>query len=650
MGFKLRFVPGKFRFKRRIRHLCFLPSSLMDLSPPENHEKILVPAATDLQQQQQPQQAQEEQQQPQSGLRRSRPTPAKTFQCRGYGECRMVFSRSEHLARHIRYVLPCLFSTGSFLSTFRHRKHTGERPFTCHCTKQFSRLDNLRQHAQTVHADKQDQNERMMRDLTTLHASMTAANKISSIRAPRRNPVLNSIVLATGSDLIKEEDVPVSLNHRPGTATGYEGRHDNFPYHWHSSQSKQNTSHSFRASNQSFLALSPPSAADAAPGQSFLSFPSSSLNFGFSDAVRDSRPRTNSSRPPTAGPIAESTTLSLPPLSQVVSASLSSTPHKSIPAPPGSSHGQSGGSGLLLPTPLAHRRSFRPGTAPASATFSPKPLYTGMGVSRPDLSLRSSSSFLGPPAPASYDLEPPSPGNDTSPFFFSPPGLEPPPTSPTSVNSRRRPLPGSDASYDDPTRDFAHDYDGGPQSRPHSRRLSVMELCNDSNDHGGSSQFLPSRIESRPTTTSGLIFSASALALVDRPSPPLSSPSVQSFAATTTASRGNGDGCQAGFESRDRVSSTVRRNVPSPSSILSLRSGAGTGSSGPTFLHSPTLSAASAASCSPRSSGSATPFSPRSPISGTDLSGSIPRRDEQHEQQFRFSGASHTSSPLGLRV
>jgi hypothetical protein len=36
--------------------------------------------------------------------KRYRPAAAKTFQCRGYGECRMVFSRSEHLARHIRYV------------------------------------------------------------------------------------------------------------------------------------------------------------------------------------------------------------------------------------------------------------------------------------------------------------------------------------------------------------------------------------------------------------------------------------------------------------------------------------------------------------------------------------------------------------------
>ncbi|KAJ7436111.1 hypothetical protein FB451DRAFT_195186 [Mycena latifolia] len=30
------------------------------------------------------------------------PAPAKSFQCRGFGECRMVFSRSGYLARHTR--------------------------------------------------------------------------------------------------------------------------------------------------------------------------------------------------------------------------------------------------------------------------------------------------------------------------------------------------------------------------------------------------------------------------------------------------------------------------------------------------------------------------------------------------------------------
>lgn len=46
--------------------------------------------------------------------KRYRPAPAKTFQCRGYGECRMVFSRSEHLARHIRSV----FASSHLIANF----------------------------------------------------------------------------------------------------------------------------------------------------------------------------------------------------------------------------------------------------------------------------------------------------------------------------------------------------------------------------------------------------------------------------------------------------------------------------------------------------------------------------------------------------
>ena len=41
-----------------------------------------------------------------------------------------------------------------FRLTDTHRKHTGERPFQCHCSRRFSRLDNLRQHAQTVHVNE----------------------------------------------------------------------------------------------------------------------------------------------------------------------------------------------------------------------------------------------------------------------------------------------------------------------------------------------------------------------------------------------------------------------------------------------------------------------------------------------------------------
>lgn len=60
---------------------------------------------------------------------------SRLFPCVGYEGCSMSFTRSEHLARHMR-------------------KHTGERPFACcFCSKHFSRLDNLRQHKLTVHAD-----------------------------------------------------------------------------------------------------------------------------------------------------------------------------------------------------------------------------------------------------------------------------------------------------------------------------------------------------------------------------------------------------------------------------------------------------------------------------------------------------------------
>ncbi|TFK69575.1 hypothetical protein BDN72DRAFT_767741, partial [Pluteus cervinus] len=186
--------------------------------------------------------------------KRYRPAPAKTFQCRGYGECRMVFSRSEHLARHIR-------------------KHTGERPFSCHCGKQFSRLDNLRQHAQTVHADKQDQNERMMRDLTSLHASMAAANKAGNSRGGRR-PNASAATHGASStmsssngptlNLMKQEDLSVPIHQRPGTSTGYEGELMYPPSNaWHVQSDIDrpppnprpgSNNHSFRDPSQSFLA------------------------------------------------------------------------------------------------------------------------------------------------------------------------------------------------------------------------------------------------------------------------------------------------------------------------------------------------------------------------------------------------------------
>ncbi|CAI6334989.1 unnamed protein product [Periconia digitata] len=65
----------------------------------------------------------------------SKKKKGQRFFCTDFPPCALSFTRSEHLARHIR-------------------KHTGERPFQCHCARRFSRLDNLRQHAQTVHVNE----------------------------------------------------------------------------------------------------------------------------------------------------------------------------------------------------------------------------------------------------------------------------------------------------------------------------------------------------------------------------------------------------------------------------------------------------------------------------------------------------------------
>ncbi|TBU29223.1 hypothetical protein BD311DRAFT_693072 [Dichomitus squalens] len=547
------------------------------------------------------------------GKARYRPAPAKTFQCRGYGECRMVFSRSEHLARHIR-------------------KHTGERPFSCHCSKQFSRLDNLRQHAQTVHADKQDLNERMMQDLTALHANMTAASKGSSSRGKRNNTSSNTSGGSPTSSASLNASIPamavkteegshavLSMSQRPGTSTGYEGSNtflQSGSSTWHIQTSdvdrpnqRPTNSHSFRDPGQSFRASANPSSASPSgsatlyqqqqqhhSGQSFLVPSAPTFNFSVPDIPSAARPGSSSGA--AASSAGSEPARSLPPLSAVVASSLppvralappsGSLALGSLPAASQQQQPLTHSSVLPPPTPTGpyHGRrpstGLRPGTAPASYYYPPGSAGSGafvagpgavsnLGAVRgPELSLRFAvgagrlggglepirrlGSGYGGGEDAGGADEPTSPGGYDSPFSFHAPSTGGPGSAsytaepsafryaPGASIPRKRPYSGSDD--DDGPRErgerlggdalgrpvsSGRDYEYGTESRPQSRRLSVMELCNDPPaDAAAARPFVPLSAASggasatgalsRPTTSSGLVTSAAQLALVDRAS------------------------------------------------------------------------------------------------------------------------------------
>lgn len=71
-----------------------------------------------------------------SSVRSTKRRKTELFYCTEFPPCQLSFRRAEHLARHIG-------------------KHIGKIPFECHCSRRFSRLDNLRQHAETVHVNEE---------------------------------------------------------------------------------------------------------------------------------------------------------------------------------------------------------------------------------------------------------------------------------------------------------------------------------------------------------------------------------------------------------------------------------------------------------------------------------------------------------------
>ncbi|GMM52985.1 Usv1 protein [Starmerella bacillaris] len=126
---------------------------------------------------------------------------AKVFQCKGFGDCKMSFSRSEHLSRHIR-------------------KHTGERPFHCKCGRAFSRLDNLRQHVHTVHA-KEPHNFPTLKNevsvsplevseiVVTKSISEPVASQSEALPRETKREATSSPTLSEGSDCSKSAGSPV---------------------------------------------------------------------------------------------------------------------------------------------------------------------------------------------------------------------------------------------------------------------------------------------------------------------------------------------------------------------------------------------------------------------------------------------------------
>ncbi|CAK5267089.1 unnamed protein product [Mycena citricolor] len=492
--------------------------------------------------------------------KRYRPAPAKTFQCRGYGECRMVFSRSEHLARHIR-------------------KHTGERPFTCHCGKQFSRLDNLRQHAQTVHAENPSRNEAMMRDLASVHATMTAGNgnlattNAASPSAEETGASTTATVKRTASKKrpntkaggvkVKKESVEMLPSQRPGTSTGYEGAAASYPDtsgmdvdgegeddederreevdvkphvrstqtqatiprrapHQPSPPSELGRARSFRSSqfraNSGGFRPSSASASSAAiaPGGSFRDPLPAQSSFGVGRDRESFRSHPYARRsPPELTPS--------PPITQnrVTSGRPFSSASTGFDGLPGSRPG-TGGNGTRLPPITA----FLPATGlrPGSSSSRPGSSSQSGGLSAGGILLPGSLTLRRPSTGHdwewgdAWDVRPgTAPGkllpsraappdlDDASPFSFHVP--DQPSAASAAANhggSRKRPLGGPDGPYG------PYPDDDGGKSRPASRRFSVMELCNDNQ------QRPPTRERERPTTTNGLISRASALVLDDR--------------------------------------------------------------------------------------------------------------------------------------
>ena len=385
---------------------------------------------------------------------------------------------------------------------------------------------------------------------------MTAASKGTTTRSKRAPANVNStggklpspqsvspVSPTDSSNPINDDDVSPPLSAipthhpRPGTSTGYEGDNGfafrqisgSNPWPLNTDTTTQN-SYSFRDQQST-----------SEYGQSFRN-PSSHYQFGQYPARQSflASPPTSSSRLGSSHGNPSSDSRSLPPLSSVVYSSLPGFPAQqppygiSHPPPPSATNI------LPLPNPTLNRRpatsASRPTTAPASYYHHPPGSSSSHQLPYPGAPRFGLGDFgqelpipAYPDGPMGSDFPgdgPSSPITGESPFSFHPPALSEQQQRSSTV-PRKRPFSGSD---DDCLPDGNADYDYGSESRPQSRRLTVMELLNDTDEpprtattaDSTSSRFIPSlsfSINERPRTTSGAFFSRDSKPLRSDASP-----------------------------------------------------------------------------------------------------------------------------------
>jgi hypothetical protein len=118
------------------------------------------------------------------------------------------------------------------VSLNENRKHTSERPFLCYCNRRFSRLDDLRQHAQTAHANE---------DISANSLAATGTNHQRQVQSERvRTPCSRTGPLPSP---IHNNDANFDTNTLTRNCGSHRNSASNMPASWGSSP-KQPTSRS----------------------------------------------------------------------------------------------------------------------------------------------------------------------------------------------------------------------------------------------------------------------------------------------------------------------------------------------------------------------------------------------------------------------